>query len=259
MAAAWGRVGRGHRHTHTHTHTGLLVCAGPTPRVQGAHAGSTLGRPGLGCTNLAPQWPCSQHPLTVCAGQVPPEDDEYEDSEYPVEEYQDPEAPWDDDGEEGGWAQRGVGRGRPSTSQLTSPPPPPLPPDPCSLPLDEGSCSAYTLRWYHRAGAGGTKACHPFVYGGCGGNANRFGTREACEHRCLPQAAHSQGTGTSVPPIPVGACTDYVQGQDLGLEAAPPPPRLGDLGQTPPQTKELIEKPNSGWSPQYGTPRCPLP
>ncbi|ELR46375.1 Collagen alpha-1(VII) chain [Bos mutus] len=103
-------------------------------------------------------------------GQVPPEDDEYEYSEYSMEEYQDPAAPWDDV-------------------------------DPCSLPLDEGSCSAYTLRWYHRAGAGGTKACHPFVYGGCGGNANRFGTREACEHRCLPQAAHSQGTGTSVPPF----------------------------------------------------------
>ena len=39
----------------------------------------------------------------------------------------------------------------------------------------------------------------------------------------------------------------------------PPLPRLGDLGQTPPQTKELIEKPGSGWSPQYGTPQCSLP
>ncbi|KAJ8791924.1 hypothetical protein J1605_004149 [Eschrichtius robustus] len=98
-------------------------------------------------------------------GQVPPEDDEYEYSEYSVEEYQDPEAPWD------GHA-----------------------PDPCSLPLDEGSCTAYTLRWYHRAVAGGIEACHPFVYGGCGGNANRFGTREACERRCPPRVAQSQGT-----------------------------------------------------------------
>nr|KAF6420168.1 collagen type VII alpha 1 chain [Molossus molossus] len=96
---------------------------------------------------------------------VPPEDDEYEDAEYSVEEdYQGPEAPWDGD-------------------------------DPCSLPLDEGSCTAYTLRWYHRAVAGGTEACHPFVYGGCGGNANRFGTREACERRCLPRVVQSQGTG----------------------------------------------------------------
>ncbi|TEA23988.1 hypothetical protein DBR06_SOUSAS21910072, partial [Sousa chinensis] len=101
-------------------------------------------------------------------GQVPPEDDEYEYSEYSVEEYQDPEAPWDGDA-----------------------------PDPCSLPLDEGSCTAYTLRWYHRAVAGGTEACHPFVYGGCGGNANRFGTREACERRCPPRVAQSQGTGAA--------------------------------------------------------------
>nr|XP_055238312.1 collagen alpha-1(VII) chain isoform X2 [Gorilla gorilla gorilla] len=98
---------------------------------------------------------------------VPPEDDEYSEySEYSVEEYQDPEAPWDSD-------------------------------DPCSLPLDEGSCTAYTLRWYHRAVTGGTEACHPFVYGGCGGNANRFGTREACERRCPPRVVQSQGTGTA--------------------------------------------------------------
>ncbi|XP_021542616.1 collagen alpha-1(VII) chain [Neomonachus schauinslandi] len=99
-------------------------------------------------------------------GQVPPEDDEYEYSEYSMEEYQDPEAPRDGD-------------------------------DPCLLPLDEGSCAAYTLRWYHRVAAGGTEACHPFVYGGCGGNANRFGTREACERRCLPRVLQNQGTGAA--------------------------------------------------------------
>lgn len=97
-------------------------------------------------------------------GRVPPEDDEYDYSEYSVEDYQDPDTAWD-----------GA--------------------DPCSLPLDEGSCTAYTLRWYHRAVAGGTESCHPFVYGGCGGNANRFGTREACERRCPPRVVQSQGTG----------------------------------------------------------------
>lgn len=224
MAAAWGTCGTG-----AYTHTGPLVRAGPTPRVQRAHAGNTHGRPGLGRTNWAPQWPCSQHPLTVCAGQVPPEDDEYEYSEYSEEEYQDPAAPWDDYGEEGGWAQRGIGRSRLSPSQLTSLPP--LPPDPCSLPLDEGSCSAYTLRWYHRAGAGGTKACHPFVYGGCGGNANRFGTREACEHRCLPQAAHSQRTGTSIPPFQEGPAQIMSRVRIWGQK--PPPPQTGGPGTDP--------------------------
>lgn len=77
--------------------------------------------------------------------------------------------------------------------------------DPCSLPLDEGSCTAYTLRWYHRAVPGGT-ACHPFVYGGCGGNANRFGTREACERRCPPQVVHSQRTGRGLDSLNEG-CT----------------------------------------------------
>ncbi|XP_013201923.1 collagen alpha-1(VII) chain [Microtus ochrogaster] len=111
-------------------------------------------------------------------GQVPPEDDDdfSEYSVYSVEDYQDPEVPWDGDGDSKGWDQRGS--------------------DPCSLPLDEGSCTAYTLRWYHRAVPGGT-ACHPFVYGGCGGNANRFGTREACERRCPPQVVHSQKTGAA--------------------------------------------------------------
>lgn len=97
-------------------------------------------------------------------GLVPPEDAEYEYSEYPVEEYHGPDPP-----QEGN--------------------------DPCLLPLDEGSCAAYTLRWYHRAGSGGTEACHPFVYGGCGGNANRFETREACEHHCPPRLPQSRGTG----------------------------------------------------------------
>ncbi|XP_036733462.2 collagen alpha-1(VII) chain isoform X1 [Manis pentadactyla] len=99
-------------------------------------------------------------------GLVPPEDAEYEYSEYSVEEYHGPDPP-----REGN--------------------------DPCLLPLDEGSCAAYTLRWYHRAGAGGTEACHPFVYGGCGGNANRFETREACERHCPPRLLQSRGTGAS--------------------------------------------------------------
>jgi hypothetical protein len=42
--------------------------------------------------------------------------------------------------------------------------------------------------------------CHPFVYGGCGGNANRFGTREACERRCPPQVVQSQKTGRDLAP-----------------------------------------------------------
>ncbi|XP_067855180.1 PI-actitoxin-Aeq3b [Heptranchias perlo] len=53
--------------------------------------------------------------------------------------------------------------------------------DPCLLPLDEGTCSRYTLRWYYHRKAG---ECRPFIYSGCNGNTNRFQTQEDCEHSC---------------------------------------------------------------------------
>ncbi|XP_051873525.1 collagen alpha-1(VII) chain [Pristis pectinata] len=53
--------------------------------------------------------------------------------------------------------------------------------DPCLLPLDEGNCSRYTLRWYYHRKSG---QCRPFIYSGCRGNANRFQTPEDCEHSC---------------------------------------------------------------------------
>ncbi|KAG9277175.1 collagen alpha-1(VII) chain-like isoform X1 [Astyanax mexicanus] len=54
--------------------------------------------------------------------------------------------------------------------------------DPCALPLDEGDCSRYTLHWYFNSQVG---ACRPFVYSGCGGNANRYTQKEECEKHCL--------------------------------------------------------------------------
>ncbi|XP_038627650.1 collagen alpha-1(VII) chain [Tachyglossus aculeatus] len=53
--------------------------------------------------------------------------------------------------------------------------------DLCSLPLDEGTCASYKLRWHYNPRG---SECRPFIYYGCGGNANRFGTKEACEKRC---------------------------------------------------------------------------
>ncbi|XP_063072315.1 collagen alpha-1(VII) chain [Engraulis encrasicolus] len=54
--------------------------------------------------------------------------------------------------------------------------------DPCLLPMEEGSCSRFTLRWYFNSVA---RACRPFVYSGCEGNANRFTEMEDCEQHCL--------------------------------------------------------------------------
>ncbi|XP_062401309.1 kunitz-type serine protease inhibitor Bt-KTI-like [Sardina pilchardus] len=54
--------------------------------------------------------------------------------------------------------------------------------DPCLLPLEEGTCSRFTLRWYFNSAV---RACRPFVYSGCQGNANRFTELEECEQQCL--------------------------------------------------------------------------
>ena len=51
----------------------------------------------------------------------------------------------------------------------------------CSLPSETGNCDAYFPAYFHNPVTG---VCEPFVYGGCGGNDNRFETREACQAAC---------------------------------------------------------------------------
>ncbi|CAG06790.1 unnamed protein product, partial [Tetraodon nigroviridis] len=64
--------------------------------------------------------------------------------------------------------------------------------DVCLLPLEEGSCGRYTLRWYFNSQA---QACRPFVYSGCEGNDNRFLHLEECEEVCLLEAGEPLCTG----------------------------------------------------------------
>lgn len=52
----------------------------------------------------------------------------------------------------------------------------------CLLPLEEGSCGRFTLRWYFNSVV---QACRPFIYSGCEGNQNRFLYPEDCEEACL--------------------------------------------------------------------------
>jgi len=58
--------------------------------------------------------------------------------------------------------------------------------DICQLELPTGGiqCLAYVPSWYFNAKK---KRCLFFVYGGCGGNANNFGSLEDCIRRCMPQ------------------------------------------------------------------------
>ena len=51
----------------------------------------------------------------------------------------------------------------------------------CYLPAVAGTCKAYMPKWYYNCA---TRACEKFIYGGCGGNRNRFDTELACRRRC---------------------------------------------------------------------------
>ncbi|XP_037701037.1 collagen alpha-4(VI) chain-like [Choloepus didactylus] len=53
---------------------------------------------------------------------------------------------------------------------------------PCSMEPVEGECQDYILKWYYNKVE---RACQQFWYGSCGGNANRFETKEECEARCV--------------------------------------------------------------------------
>jgi hypothetical protein len=54
--------------------------------------------------------------------------------------------------------------------------------DVCNVPYVTGPCLGYFRKWYYNPSLGG---CQEFVYGGCGGNGNRFSSLEECERICL--------------------------------------------------------------------------
>lgn len=55
--------------------------------------------------------------------------------------------------------------------------------DRCLLPLDSGDCDAAFQAWGYNAETG---RCEEFLWGGCGGNENRFDSLEACISVCDP-------------------------------------------------------------------------
>ena len=54
---------------------------------------------------------------------------------------------------------------------------------------DSGPCTAYYPSWYYDVTEG---RCLEFVYGGCGGNYNRFNDRATCEQRCGTTAVQTE-------------------------------------------------------------------
>jgi hypothetical protein len=55
----------------------------------------------------------------------------------------------------------------------------------CTANQDSGPCNAYIPSFWHDPA---THLCVPFVYGGCGGNANRYPSREACTQACSSES-----------------------------------------------------------------------
>ncbi|XP_043837407.1 PI-actitoxin-Axm2b-like [Dromiciops gliroides] len=52
----------------------------------------------------------------------------------------------------------------------------------CKAQEDQGFCRGYFLRWYYNRKS---KKCEPFIYGGCGGNANNFHSKMQCIGKCM--------------------------------------------------------------------------
>ncbi|GBF99597.1 hypothetical protein Rsub_12061 [Raphidocelis subcapitata] len=51
----------------------------------------------------------------------------------------------------------------------------------CALPVDPGDCAAAVYAWYFDAER---RVCRRFLWSGCGGNANRFGSTADCAAAC---------------------------------------------------------------------------
>jgi hypothetical protein len=75
----------------------------------------------------------------------------------------------------------------------------------CSLPIESGECAAFAPSFGFSAAEG---KCVPFVYGGCGGNDNRFASLTECEARC------GGSLGTCPPALPTSNAMCSIRGQE---------------------------------------------
>ncbi|CDW53418.1 papilin [Trichuris trichiura] len=64
-----------------------------------------------------------------------------------------------------------------------------LPLNPCFHRRDPGPCRASHRRWFYDSRV---NMCHPFTYGGCGGNANNFESFSSCMVKCGPEILSSR-------------------------------------------------------------------
>ncbi|XP_017001607.2 papilin isoform X1 [Drosophila takahashii] len=84
--------------------------------------------------------------------------------------------------------------------------PEPQPPAPtysvCTLPAEAGECDERTTAWFYD---NDNMACTAFTYTGCGGNGNRFETRDQCERQC----GEFKGVDVCHEQVTSGPCSDW--------------------------------------------------
>ncbi|KFD46291.1 hypothetical protein M513_12826 [Trichuris suis] len=59
----------------------------------------------------------------------------------------------------------------------------------CGQPADTGNCRGKEQKWFFNPR---TRKCETFIYGGCGGNSNNFGSKQQCETVCLDELTCNQ-------------------------------------------------------------------
>ncbi|XP_045490551.1 papilin [Pieris rapae] len=72
----------------------------------------------------------------------------------------------------------------------------------CNLSVERGPCAGKFLRWGYDPNL---RRCSQFIWGGCGGNTNRFNSEAACMQRCDPPGALQ---AKCILPQEAGNCTE---------------------------------------------------
>lgn len=62
--------------------------------------------------------------------------------------------------------------------------------DKCFLYQDRGNCSSMSSKYFYERQNG---VCKQFMYSGCGGNDNRFDSKQECERHCFEAQSNKNG------------------------------------------------------------------
>ncbi|CAI4225042.1 unnamed protein product [Auanema sp. JU1783] len=79
--------------------------------------------------------------------------------------------------------------------------------DVCSLEMNAGDCEESVTKWYYSSRLG---RCQMMLYTGCGGNGNRFSSREECESLCKEEMHYGDQQNICNVPRSSGPCQDAI-------------------------------------------------